>query len=104
MTALEFISQKVGAFGITVSEADLLDVKMNTGLTDESEVTEDTMPTVALGLAIIIPQILAHPSNISEGGVSVSWDRRGLLDYYSLLCRQYGIKDELSDKPQVTFL
>lgn len=104
MKAVQFISDKVKAFGITVSEADLLDVKLNTGLTDESDVTEDNMPTVALGLATLIPQILARPTNISEGGVSVSWDRRGLRDYYSLLCKQYGIADELSDQPKVTFL
>jgi len=62
------------------------------------------MPTVAYGLTFIIPQLLARPRSISEGGVSVSWDTKGLRDYYSLLCKQYGIKDELSDKEEVTFL
>ena len=74
MKAIQFISDKVKAFGISVSEADLLDVKLNTGLTDESEVTEDNMSAVALGLTFIIPQLLARPKSISEGGVSVSWD------------------------------
>lgn len=104
MKAVQFISDKVKAFGISISEADLVEVKLNTGLTDEDEVTEDIMPTVAYGLAFIIPQLLAHPRSISEGGVSVSWDTKGLRDYYSLLCKQYGIKDELSDKTEVTFL
>ncbi|MBQ6044288.1 MAG: hypothetical protein IJL42_02040 [Bacteroidales bacterium] len=101
--AIQFISDKVKAFGISVSEADLLDVKLNTGLTDESEVTEDNMSAVALGLTFIIPQLLARPKSISEGGVSVSWDTKGLRDYYSLLCKQYGIEDMLSDEAKVTF-
>lgn len=104
MKAVQFISDKVKAFGISISEADLVEVKLNTGLTDESDVTEDIMPTVAYGLTFIIPQLLARPRSISEGGVSVSWDTKGLRDYYSLLCKQYGIKDELSDKAEVTFL
>lgn len=104
MKAVQFISDKVKAFGISISEADLVEVKLNTGLTDESDVTEDIMPTVAYGLTFIIPQLLARPRSISEGGVSVSWDTKGLRDYYSLLCKQYGITDELSDKAEVTFL
>lgn len=104
MKAVAYITEKLSAFGISVSEADLLDVKTAAGITDTDEVTEELMPSIAYGLTLIIPQLLARPKSISEGGVSVSWDTQGLLRYYSLLCKNYGIADELSDKPQVTFL
>ncbi len=35
----------------------------------------------------------------------MSWNPQGLKDYYSLLCKKYGLKDELNDnKPKISFL
>ena len=39
-----------------------------------------------------------------ESGFSMSWNIQGIKDYYSFLCKQYGLKDELGNKPKVTFL
>lgn len=103
MKATQFITQKLGSFGISVSEADLLEVKQRAGLSYDSEATEENMPSIAYGMSILIPQLLARPKSISEGGVSVSWDTKGLRDYYSLLCKLYGITDVLSDEAKVTF-
>lgn len=104
MKAVQYIKDKIGAFGIPVSEADLIDVKLKAGITDEDKVTEDNNVAVAYGLSLLIPQLLARPRSISEGGVSVSWDTKGLRDYYSLLCKLYGFDDMLDDAAKVTFL
>ena len=42
----------------------------------------------------------------AESGFSVSWSNHvdSLMKLYSWLCKQYGLKDELGNKPKVTFL
>ena len=53
-----------------------------------------------------IPWMIQNPSSVSESGFSVSWSNYvdSLMKLYSWLCKQYGLKDELSNKPKVTFL
>ena len=103
MKVSQFISQKLGSFGVTITEADLFEALTDTGLNEDDEMTSDATKAVNLGLISFIPQILARPTHISEGGVSISWDRSGLMDYYRLLCRQYGIEDALTDEEKVRF-
>lgn len=108
MTIAEYIKSKVQSFGIPVSEADLLDVMLASGLDEKAddEVEADNMPAVAYGIYTFIPVLLTRPKSISEGGVSMSWDTNGLRAYYSLLCKMYGFEDILSedDRPKVTFM
>ena len=59
---------------------------------------------VSVAIAKFIPSLLLRATSISESGFSMSWDIQGIKDYYSLLCKQYGLKDELSNKPKCTFL
>ena len=53
-----------------------------------------------------IPWMIQNPSSVSESGFSVSWSNYvdSLMKLYSWLCKQYGLKDELGNKPKVTFL
>ena len=53
-----------------------------------------------------IPWMIQNPSSVSESGFSVSWSNHvdSLMKLYSWLCKQYGLKDELGNKPKVTFL
>ena len=108
MTIAEYIKSKVQSFGIPVSEADLLDVMLASGLDEKAdeEVAAENMPAVAYGIYTFIPVLLTRPKSISEGGVSMSWDTNGLRAYYSLLCKMYGFEDILSedDRPKVTFM
>ncbi|MBR5043006.1 MAG: hypothetical protein IKX67_07170 [Bacteroidales bacterium] len=103
MTVRQFVSQQVGKFGITPLDADLLEMQLKTGLDAEELVTGSNMRTVAQGLALVIRRTI-RPKSVSEGGVSVSYDNKDLLDFYAQLCKDYGIKDELNKKPKVTFL
>lgn len=108
MKIAEYIKSKVQSFGIPVSEADLLDVMLASGLGEnaDDEVTEENIPSVAYGIYSFIPVLLTRPKSISEGGVSMSWDMNGLRAYYSLLCKMYGFEDILSDedRPKVKFM
>lgn len=104
MTVADFIIQKLQTFGIQLSEADLLDMCLNSKISGENEVNEDNCMRVSVAIAKFIPSLLLRATSISESGFSMSWNIQGIKDYYSFLCKQYGLRDELSNKPKVTFL
>lgn len=104
MTVNGYIQQKFQTFGIQLSEADLLDMCLASKISGEEEMSEDCYGLVSVAIAKFIPSLLLRATSISESGFSMSWNIQGIKDYYSLLCKQYGLKDELSNKPKVTFL
>lgn len=104
MTVKDYITSKFQSFGINLSEADFADVALS-GVDIDSELTNDNRKAVYLSIVrFIIPQLLLRAKSISESGFSVSYDTEDILQYYAWLCGQLGIKDELSQKPTVTFL
>lgn len=104
MTVNDYIQQKFQTFGIQLSEADLLDMCLNSKISGEDEITPDNHTRVHVSIARFIPSLLLRATSISESGFSMSWNLQGVKDYYSFLCKEYGLKDELSNKPKVTFL
>lgn len=101
MIVSDYIKQKFQTFGIQLSEADLLDI--TNGISGEGEVNEDNKDRITVGIVKFIPSLLLRATSISESGFSMSWNIQGIKDYYSMMCKQYGLKDELSNKPKVTF-
>ena len=105
MTVKEYISGKFQSFGIQLSEADLLDMSFNAHKELEDEMSQECIGSVSAAMARFIPSLLLRATSISESGFSMSWNIQGIKDYYSLLCRQYGLKDELNDnKPKIRML
>lgn len=104
MTVRDYIEQKFQTFGINLSEADLLDMCLNSKVGGEDEMGEDCYGLVSVAIAKFIPSLLLRATSISESGFSMSWNIQGIKDYYSWVCKKYGLKDELSNKPKVTFL
>lgn len=104
MTVNDYIQQKFQTYGINLPGADLLDMCLNAKVSREDEMNEDCYGRVSVAIAKFIPSLLLRATSISESGFSMSWNIQGIKDYYSLLCKQYGLKDELSSKPKVTFL
>lgn len=105
MTVKEYISSRFQSFGIQVSEADLLDMSLNAKKELSDEVSRDAIDAISVAMAHFVPSLLLRATSISESGFSMSWNIQGIKDYYSLLCRQYGLKDELNDnKPKIRFL
>ena len=103
MTVNEYISQKFQTFGIQLSEADLLDMCLASKISGEDEMSEDCQTRVSVAIAKFIPSLLLRATSISESGFSMSWNIEGIKQYYSLLCKQNRLKDELSNKPKVSF-
>lgn len=105
MNVREYISSKFQSFGIQVSEADLLDMSLNARVNIEDDVDADVIDNISVAIAHFIPSLLLRPTSINESGFSMSWNTQGIKDYYSLLCKKYGLKDELNDnKPKIRIL
>lgn len=105
MNVRDYISSKFQSFGIQVSEADLLDMSLNARVNIEDDVDADVIDNISVAIARFIPSLLLRPSSINESGFSMSWNTQGIKDYYSLLCKKYGLKDELNDnKPKIRIL
>ncbi|MBB1529790.1 MAG: hypothetical protein HG466_003680 [Prevotella sp.] len=105
MNVRDYISSKFQSFGIQVSEADLLDMSLNARVNIEDDVDADVIDNISVAIARFIPSLLLRPTSINESGFSMSWNTQGVKDYYSLLCKKYGLKDELNDnKPKIRIL
>ncbi len=105
MIVRKYISDKFQSFGIQVSEADLLDMSLNARVNIEDDVDTDVIDNISVAIARFIPSLLLRPTSINESGFSMSWNTQGVKDYYSLLCKKYGLKDELNDnKPKIRIL
>lgn len=105
MSIKEYISSKFQSFGIQVPEADLLDMSLNARVNIEDDVDADVIDNISVAIARFIPSLLLRPTSINESGFSMSWNTQGVKDYYSLLCKKYGLKDELNDnKPKIRIL
>ncbi len=105
MTLGEYAKQKFQSFGIMLSEADLLDISLHSGISEEEAVDGNNQSAVSVGIAKFIPALLIRATSISESGFSMSWNVEGIKQYYAYLCRTYGLKDEINtNKPIITFL
>lgn len=104
MTVNDYIQQKFQTFGIQLSEADLLDMCLTSKISGEDEITPDNHTRLHVSIARFIPSLLLRPVSMGEGGVSVSWNIDGIKSYYSMLCKQYRLRDELSINRKCTFL
>ena len=105
MNVRKYISDKFKSFGIQVSEADLLDMSLNANVAIDDDVMSDNVDSISVAIAHFIPSLLLRPTSINESGFSMSWNTKGVKEYYSLLCKKYGLKDELNDnKPTIRIL
>lgn len=105
MNVRDYIAQKFSSFGIQLSEADLLDISLGVSLEIEGDVTKDKLSLIEIGMAKFIPSLLLRPISINESGFSMSWDKKGVQDYYSFVCRKYKMRNELEPpKPKAKFL
>ena len=105
MTVADYIKGKFQTFGITVSEADILELSLSSGINVEDEMNQQNIGLVSVAMAGFIPSLLLRATSINENGFSVSWNVEGIKQYYAFLCKKYGLKDDINtDKATVTFL
>lgn len=93
MTVRDYIEQKFSSYG-TLTEADILDFSMKSGLSPDEEMSKDSLPEVELGMIGLIPSLLLRPTSVTESGFSASWDKDGLRQYYLYLCERNDVTPE----------
>lgn len=97
MTKREYISSKFASIGLTLTDADLLDMDV----IDADEAVID-VNTLYVKFIQFIPNLLLRPTAISEGGTSISRATGSDIEkFYSRECKRLGLRDEL--KPKVRF-
>lgn len=91
MTTRAYIVDKLQAFAIT--EAQLVDVQLGSGLDLEADVTAQDPAAVGNALAQALEELVLLPrkTNVSEGGFSMSWEFDNASKYYVWLCRKWNI-------------
>ena len=99
MLVQDYIKQRFSSFGINLSEADLLAIWQ-----EETLVSKENISRIEVQMARFIPSLLLRPTSIGESGFSMSWDSNGIKEYYGLMCKKYGLVNELSSQPKVKFL
>ena len=80
-------------------------MSLNANVAIDNDVMSDNVDSISVAIARFIPSLLLRPTSINESGFSMAWNTQGVKDYYSLLCKKYGLKDELNDnKPKIRIL
>ncbi|MBS9774947.1 MAG: hypothetical protein KGV59_07335 [Tenacibaculum sp.] len=107
MKAKDYLKQKFASVGLTLTDADLLDL----GVDAETEVTNSE--DLYKKFIQFIPNLLLRPVAISEGGTSISRAKsEDIKAFYSTECKRLGLKNEIKEeesetrviKPKVKFL
>lgn len=102
MTIKEYLHHKYSSLGLAGYEAELEEVMVLGSLNPDATLDSSTMRRAERAFVERIPELLLHPSSVSELGVSIS--RAGvdsLKAYYSTKCKQLGIKDVLTESSKV---
>lgn len=105
MTIGEYIEQKFQSFGIELSEADILDISLTSGIGLDEGISGDNINPITVAIVKFIPDLLLRYSSFSEGDLSLSWAdmKEKIIAWYSLRCSEYDLEDKLSNKPTVNF-
>lgn len=101
-TNSEVIKARLNRYGIEIQDAELDAHAVDTALvlTDEYSINEG--PAVKRVLALVLRDLLVMP-DLSEGQISIKWDRAAVKAYYGMLCKELGLVNEFIEiAPQPT--
>ncbi|MEE3723990.1 DUF6706 family protein [Riemerella anatipestifer] len=98
MTIGEYIKEKLNLWSVSHSDALISAELSKLDLQMESEYNNETASKLDLFFYNLLPEMLLLPNSISEGGYSISFDKKAVEDYYQMLCNKLG-KPNLLPKP-----
>ena len=104
----DHIKQLFSGFRIPLNDAAILEMASR-GLNVEERYTVGNHDKIMLAILDFAPLLMLSPSSysVSENGhsKSVGFNTEGFLKWYSLMCKKYGVKDELNtERPRIKFL
>ena len=65
MIISDYIKQKFQSFGISLSEADLVEINLSSGVDPDGEMTEDNLQSISVAIARFIPWLLLRKRTTS---------------------------------------
>ncbi|MCT4190217.1 hypothetical protein HZP50_06890 [Elizabethkingia anophelis] len=83
----DYLTALFNGWSVEISEEVLNAELINEGVDGSSEYNAEAKEKVHIVLYNLIP-ILILPNSIGEGGMSISYNREALLDFYDLLCNK----------------
>lgn len=107
-TVSEHIKQLFSGFNFPLNDAALNEIAVQGAVLTE-EYTSANHAKVMKAVLAFAPILMLSPSSysVSENGhsKSVGFNTDGFLKWYALMCKRYGVKDELNtQKPRIKFL
>ena len=110
-TVSEHIKQLFSGFNLPLNDAALNEIaeQGENGFKPTDEYTSAIHGKVMKAVLLFAPFLMLSPSSysVSENGHSKSrgFNTDGFLKWYSLMCKKYGVKDELNtEKPRIRFI
>ena len=97
MTIKDYFQGKVGLLQVPISVENLGLFLQSKGLNADEEI--GNFKDMDILFLEIILMLLAQP-NISEGDMSISHNREGLVQFYKAECKRLGVEDVLSKASQ----
>ena len=97
-TIREYIKSKLERYNIELTEAELDALLADNDLVGPDTYSSSASRAVKLAIVKCIPELLVQP-DITEGGFSRKFDKAAIISYYSMLCKELGVEDQLSPKP-----
>lgn len=99
MTIREYITDKFLSFGIELSASDMIELCRSM---DGDDQVEPNWNKVQFNICKFIPSLLARPTSMSEGGMSMAWDKGAIKEYYAFLCAELNLPNKL--EPTIKFI
>ena len=96
MSVAEYIQSKFQSFGVTISEAETLEMSINGCIDLSADLSVENMKAVSVAMTEFIPSLLLRPQSVGEGGFSMSFNAQSLKDFYGSECLRLGIDNLLS--------
>lgn len=105
MTVQDHITQTFKDFGVTLSEAAVSGIILRNGLGADAEVNTENITSVDRAVVKFVPRLLLTPAAFTEGSLSIIRAKKDeITTWYSMMCKELGIKDMLTKRSKVTFL
>lgn len=99
-TIREYIQAKLDRYNIELSEAEIDAILAYNDLVGPDTYSSSASRAVKLAIVKCIPELLLQP-DITEGGFSRKFDKAAVIAYYSMLCKELGVEDQLTPKPNL---
>lgn len=97
MTNKEYLSKSLK--GLQLQEDDIEIIMLKANINPEQDADAHTCDAAVHNrFSVVLKGMMA---NISEGGMSVSWNMEAVKMYYNTLCNELGVENVLMERPKV---